>query len=128
MSRVNLNVNLSNVNGLDKISKKNLEKSHRKASQAARVDGYKESARQLAAETGKPAVVWKRSHRVFSSIDPGLNEARAWIGLNPYPVVRNPNSRKIAFRDDFDPGEAVSKKMAETYVRLLEAEIKSYLG
>ena len=98
------------------------------AARIARVAGYRAGAAELARETGTDEGRWKRFHRVYTSVERGAR-ARAWLGLNPYPIRRRRGVPEYAdFPAHYDPAPAVGDTMRGTYERIAEARLRELLG
>ena len=100
---------------------RDLQRAHGVAARSSAAAGYNVAAKALADATETDPTRWKRYQRVFTSVDAGTGEARAWMGLNPYPersaeakqelvdagyssqVARRRGVEYIPFPDGFDP-------------------------
>ena len=139
------------IKGIDQIKDiaavlpRDLQRAHGAAARSARGAGYDVSATALATATGTEPVRWKRYRRVFTSVDAGTQEAKAWMGLDPYPErneetqrdllsggadrrrARRESLEYIPFPDDFDPSPEVGEVMAGAYLRVLDSQVQKII-
>ena len=122
------------ITGIDEIRDiaavvpRDLQRAHGVAARSAAAAGYREGAKAMASATDTDPERWKRYHRIFTSVNPGTQEARAWMGLNPYPEKNDDGQVEyIAFPDDFDPTEEVGEVMASSYLRILDSQVQRIL-
>lgn len=122
------------VTGIDEIRDiaavlpRDLQRAHGAAARGARGAGYTEGAKAMAKATETQPERWKRYHRIFTSVNPGTQEARAWMGLNPYPEKNDDGQVEyVAFPDDFDPSEEVGEVMAGAYLRILDSQVQKII-
>ena len=119
---------IDDIKDIAAVLPKDLERAHGVAARSASAAGYNEADRLMAEASGRPRGTFKRYQRVFSSVDAGTREARAWLGLNPWPV-RDENNRIVyqSFPDDFDPAPRVGEVMAGAYLRVLDSQVQKII-
>jgi len=101
----------------------------RPAARVARVAGYTMGAAELARETGTEPVKWKRSHRVFTAVQPDGVSVRLWMGIAPYLHRRRRSGNLFReFASGYNPAAEVGPKMEEAYVRVARGKIREILG
>ena len=132
MAKSELTVQITGIDQIRDIAAvlpRDLQRAHGVAARSARGAGYTEGAKAMAKATGTEPDRWKRYQRIFSSVDPGTQEARAWMGLNPYPVDRAAakQGEYTEFPAGFDPSEEVGEVMAAAYLRVLDSQVQRIL-
>lgn len=122
------------VKGIDEIRDlaavlpRDLQRAHRAAARNSAVVGFKVAAKAMGDATDTDPGKWMRYQRVFSSVDEGTQEARAWMGLNDYPERNSRGEIEyIPFPEGFDPSEEVGDAMASNYVRILDSQIQKII-
>ena len=122
------------IKGLDQIKDlaavlpKDLQRAHGVAARSAAAAGYNVGAQSLADATETEPGKWKRYQRVFTSVDAGINESRAWMGLNDYPERNEQGDIEyIPFPEGFDPSPEVGEVMAGAYLRVLDSRVQKII-
>ena len=139
------------IQGIDQIKDlaavlpRDLQRAHGVAARSSAAAGYNVAAKALADATGTEPARWKQYHRVFTSVDAGTGESKAWMGLNPYPERNEETQRDllssgadrrrarreslvyIPFPDDFDPSPEVGEVMAGAYLRVLDSQVQKII-
>ena len=124
---------------------RDLERAHGVAARSATAAGYNVAAEALADATGTEPTRWKKYRRVFTDVDSSTKEAKAWMGLNPYPersetvqrellaggasaqTARKQGVELIPFPDDFDPSPQVGEVMSGAYLRVLDSQVQKII-
>ena len=119
---------IDQIRDLAAVLPRDLQRAHGVASRNTAVVGFKVGAQALADATATEPGKWMRYQRVFTGVDGGTNEARAWMGLNDYPE-RNARGEieYIPFPEGFDPTEKVGEAMAKNYVRILDSQVRKII-
>ena len=119
---------IDDIKDLMALVPKDLERAHGAAARSAAAAGYNEADKLMAEAAGRRRGTFKRYQRVFSSVDVGTREARAWLGLNPFPV-QGEDGKVVyhEFPEDFDPGPRVGEVMAGAYLRVLDSQVQKII-
>ena len=136
---------VKDIKDLAAVLPRDLQRAHGVAARSSAAAGYNVAAKALADATETEPDRWKKYRRVFTSVDAGTGESKAWMGLNPYPerseVVRQSlldagassrDARRkgieyIPFPDGFDPSPEVGEVMAGAYLRILESQVQKII-
>ena len=136
---------IAQIKDLAAVLPRDLQRAHGVAARSAAAAGYNVSAKALADATGTDATRWKQYRRVFTSVDASTQEAKSWMGLNPYPERSEETQREllssgadrrrarreslvyIPFPDDFDPSPEVGEVMAGAYLRVLDSQVQKII-
>ena len=133
------------IKDLAAVLPRDLQRAHGVAARSSAAAGYNVAAKALADATETEPDRWKRYQRVFTSVDAGTGESKAWMGLNPYPertpeakqglvdagyssqVARRRGIEYIPFPDGFDPSPEVGEVMAGAYLRVLDSQVQKII-